>query len=308
MLDEIKLLQFKEKMKLFGYAVRSVEGYAAEVRRFFCYLEEKENLKSILDAESSHLKAWQAHICFGKFRDNKPLTPGTLLTRLVAVKTFFRIMHQENLYPHNYAPCIIMPKKRRPLPRNIPTVDEMRRLLQAVVPDNPLGIRNRFMLELLYATGIRSEELRTRSVQDLSIQEKTLFVHGKGAKDRVVPLGNWVIPYALEYLHAARPYLVRLTKTNLLFPTINGFMLDSSCLHKLIKAYRIKAGITMNISPHTFRHACATHMLAAGADIRYVQELLGHSDLSSTQIYTKVTIGDLKLAHAKYHPANQQDF
>ena len=135
-----------------------------------------------------------------------------------------------------------------------------------------------------------------------------MLVTGKGSRDRVVPIGEWVIPYALEYLHCGRPYLVRLIASDLLFPTRNGRMMDSSTLDKNVKRYAQAAGITINMSPHVFRHACATHMIQAGADIRYVQELLGHRDLGSTQVYTSVTITDLKKAHAKYHPANRDDF
>jgi integrase/recombinase XerD len=135
-----------------------------------------------------------------------------------------------------------------------------------------------------------------------------LHVTGKGSKDRVVPIGEWVIPYALEYLHTARPWLVRLTKTDLLFPSCNGRLLDGQALGWIIRTYTAKAGLTMRITPHTMRHACATHMIQEGADIRYVQELLGHEDLNSTQIYTRVTIGDLKKAHLKYHPANKDEF
>jgi integrase/recombinase XerD len=313
-MEEIKLHQFREKLELFGYAARTVEAYVNETAQFFQYLKDKENLSSLADLQISHVKAWQAWLTFEKFsragsRANaQRLTAGTVTNRLVAVKTFFKTMHQEGLLPYDYSHRVIVPKKRKPLPRNIPTVEEMRRLLQTAVPDNPLGIRDRFIMELLYATGIRSCELRTLSVYDFNIQERVLYIRGKGNKDRMAPVGNWVIPYALEYLHAARPWLVRTTKTQLLFCCRNGQMLDSSMLHKIVTMYREKAGFTTKLSPHTFRHACATHMLQAGADIRYVQELLGHSDLSSTQIYTRVSIGDLKQAHEKFHPANRDDF
>ena len=313
-MEEIKLHQFREKLELFGYAERTMEGYVNDTAMFFKYLQEKEGLASLAGLQISHVKAWQAWLAFEKFplagdrTVPQRLSASTVRNRLIGVKTFLRIMHQENLLPADYGQCIILMKKKKPLPRNIPTVEEIRRLLQAAVPDNPLGIRDRFILELLYATGIRNQELRTLTLHDLSIQERTLFVRGKGSRDRVVPVGDWVIPYALEHLHAARPWFARTTKTNLLLPTRNGRMIDASMLHKIISGYREKAGLTMKLSPHTLRHTCATHLVQAGADIRYVQELLGHNDLSSTQIYTRVSIGDLKKAHAKYHPANKDGF
>jgi integrase/recombinase XerD len=313
-MEEIKLHQFAEKLQLFNYAKRTIEDSVNNLKRFFLYLQEKENVNSLADLRPEHVKAWQTHMTFVKSahagtRDGTAyLSPNTIIKRLVALRTFFRIMHRENLLPYDYSASIIMPRYRKSLPRNLPNVEEVRRLLQAAVPDNPISIRDRFILELLYATGIRNLELRTLTVHDISIQERTLFIRGKGSKDRLVPLGTWVIPYALEHMHAARPYLIRITKTNLLLPTRNGCMIDASMLHKIVEGYRIKAGLPMRIAPHTLRHACATHLLQAGADIRYVQELLGHSELSSTQIYTHVSIGDLKRAHEKYHPANKESF
>jgi integrase/recombinase XerD len=313
-MEEIKLHQFREKMQLFGYAERSVDSYGKDIVLFFKFLEEKENVKSILDLKPEHIKAWHAYLTFEKFpkagdrRSKQHLSNSTVGSRLLSLRLFFKIMHQENLLPYDYTSCIVVPKKRKPLPKNIPTAEEMRRFLQSIVPDSPLGIRDRFMFELLYATGIRNEELRKLPLHRLNIQDRMILVTGKGAKDRAVPLGEWVIPYVLEYLHCARPWLVRNTQSDLLFPTRNGNMIDASGLDKMVKGYAQKAGITVKMSPHTFRHACATHMLQGGADIRYVQELLGHNSLDSTQVYTRVTIGDLKKAHAKYHPANKDDF
>ncbi|MBU2063444.1 MAG: tyrosine-type recombinase/integrase, partial [Candidatus Omnitrophica bacterium] len=286
----------------------------AMMRQFFRYLQENENLTSIQQLKEEHVKAWQTYLTFEKFprkgrnKGKRNLTRNTLACRFVTLRNFLRIMYQEKLLPFDYCSCIVVPKRRKPLPKNIPTPEQMRQIIQAAVPDNPLGIRDRFMMELMYATGIRNTEIRTALVGDLNIQERTLFVRGKGSKERLVPVGAWVMPYALEHLHTARPYLIRNTKAKLMFPTRNGWPIDSSMLHKIVNYHREKAGLSIKISPHIFRHACATHMIQQGADIRYVQELLGHEDLGSTQIYTKVTIGDLKKAHEKYHPANRDDF
>jgi integrase/recombinase XerD len=314
-MEEIKLHQFSEKMRLFGYAQRTISEAIAIMRLFCSYLHEHEDVTSFEQLTAEHVKAWQTYLTFGKFTKagdrsgNQPLSRGTLSRRVAALRTFFRMMYQERLLPYDYSSVLVIPKKRKSLPKNIPTPEQMRQIIQAAVPDNPLGTRDRFMLELLYATGIRSNELRTLAVGDLNIQERTLYIaQGKGDKQRIVPIGDWVMPYALEHIHTARPWLVRLTKANLLFPSRNGWPIDASMLHKIVNIYRIKAGLEIKLSPHLFRHACATHMIQQGADIRYVQELLGHEDLSSTQIYTRITIGDLKKAHAKYHPANRDDF
>ena len=134
------------------------------------------------------------------------------------------------------------------------------------------------------------------------------MVTGKGSRDRVVPVGGWVMPYLLEYLEAARPRLINpRDPLPLLFLSKNGRMITFANLGDLIRKYCKRAGIETNITPHTFRHACATHLLRAGADIRYVQELLGHAQLSTTQIYTKIDITFLKQAHKKYHPREKAD-
>jgi integrase/recombinase XerD len=308
-MEAIKLHQFKEKMRLFGYAERTAREYAEEVGRFFKYLEENEDMKTLSDLTVEQVKAWHAYLTFKKSERNKRLLAGgTVLNRLQAVKTFFRIMYRENLCPHDYTSFIVLPKTQKPLPRNVPDVVCVRKLLQAIEPAGLLGVRNRFMLELMYATGIRSQELRQLTLYRLNVQERTLHVTGKGSKDRIVPMGEWVTPYALEYLHAARPRLARRTENDVLFLSRNGWPLTKNNLNWIIDTYRVKAGLTMRITAHALRHACATHMIQAGADIRYVQELLGHEDLGSTQIYTRVTIGDLKKAHLKYHPANRDDF
>jgi integrase/recombinase XerD len=314
-MEELKLHQFEEKLRLFGYAERTIGDNLVEMKRFFSYLQEKENITALDQLQTEQVKAYQAYLTFEKFPgagDRQAayhLSRNTVRQRLFALRIFFRIMYHEKLLPYDYTPCLVLPKKRRSLPKNVPTQEEMRRIIQAAVPDNPLGIRDRFLLELLYATGIRSTEVRSLTVHDLNIQERTLFIgQAKGGKQRLVPLGDWVLPYALEHLHTARPFLVRLTKAKLLFPSRNGWPLDPSGLHKIVNFYRKKAGLDMKLGPHTFRHACATHLIQQGADIRFVQELLGHEDLGSTQVYTKVTIGDLKKAHAKYHPANKESF
>ena len=173
---------------------------------------------------------------------------------------------------------------------------------------NPLTLRDRALLELLYATGLRSEEVRAALLENFDRTEKTLFVTGKGAKDRIVPVGDWVMPYLLEYLEVGRPKLINPRDPSaLLFVSKTGRQITTANLGDLLRKYAEKAGLDMRITPHTIRHACATHLLKGGADIRYVQELLGHVDLSSTQIYTKIDITFLKQAHKKYHPRERLD-
>ncbi|MDD5342921.1 MAG: tyrosine-type recombinase/integrase [Smithella sp.] len=179
----------------------------------------------------------------------------------------------------------------------------MAALLDAINPATVMGLRNRAMLELLYATGLRSAELLGLTVDNLNLSDKTLFIHGKGAKDRIVPVGSWVVPWLSEYLQTARPKLItKRSPCDLLFVSKTGRRIPHANLCYIVAKYAVNVALPMLPAPHAFRHACATHLLAHGADIRYIQELLGHACLGTTQIYTRVDITMLKQAHGKYHP------
>lgn len=302
-MDKIKLYQFREKLELLGYSKRAVKDYPDYVRLFFEYLEKEEDVQSINDIKPEHITAYHAWLQYKRRKNGKYLSTVTVRRRLECVKTFYRVMHREKLVENDLAPEIITPKRQQPLPKHIPNEKEMKKLLDSIKPANPIGIRDRAMLELLYATGVRNEELRSVTMSNLDLTEKTLFVTGKGSKDRIVPVGEWVIPWLMEYLHAARPKLANTRKPcDILFLSKNGRMITNANLGDLIKKYAKRAGLQIPITPHSFRHACATHLLKGGADIRYVQELLGHADLSATQIYTKIDITFLKKAHKQYHP------
>lgn len=303
----IKLHQFREKLELRGYAKRTVKDYSGNLELFFRYLKHEEDVDDIDAAAPEHIRAYQAYLTFKKLKGESYLTTKTVRSRLLAVKAFFQIMHEEGLVPANFGASITMPKARKHLPRNIPDEKEMLKLLNAVPLSKPIGIRDRCILEVLYATGIRNQELRGLCLSDFDRNERTFLIRsGKGGKDRVVPIGDWVMPYLLEYLELGRPKLIH-SETGLLFLSKTGRKITFGNLGDMIRKYKNKARIETPVTPHTFRHACATHMLKGGADIRYVQELLGHADLSSTQIYTRVAIGDLQEAHRKYHPRDKQE-
>lgn len=307
-METILLHQFAEKLELLGYSKRSIAEYPYYMGKFCKYLTEHENIERLSDVRPEHLNAYHTWLQYTRFKHDRYLTGGTVRKRLVAVKAFYRIMHAERLIGQDYAPLISLPKQKKGLPRHVPTEKDMKTLLESIALKDPITIRDRAILELLYATGLRNEEIRTSTLDNLDLQERTLFVTGKGAKDRVVPVGDWVMPYLREYLETSRPRLLNPKEpTDLLFISKNGRRITFGNLGDMIRKYAKKAGVEHRISPHSFRHACATHLLKAGADIRYVQELLGHADLSSTQIYTKIDITFLKQAHKKYHPREKQD-
>lgn len=306
-MNEIKLHQFAEKLELLGYSKRCIKDYPYDFSLFLRYLAERENVRDIADITPKHLTAYHTHLQYSKFRGGCYLATSSVVKRLEAVKKFYNLMFSEGLIKHNYAPLITVPKKKRNIPRHVPGEKDMAAILDAIEPASTLTIRDRALFELLYATGLRSEEVRTVTVENFDRTERTLFVTGKGAKDRIVPVGDWVIPYLLEYLEVSRPKLVNpRNPLPIIFLTKSGRQINTPNLGDLLRKYIKKAGLDasnhINMSPHTLRHACATHLLKGGADIRYVQELLGHSDLSSTQIYTKIDISFLKQAHKKFHP------
>jgi integrase/recombinase XerD len=301
-MEEIKLHQFAEKLDLQTYSPRSIKTYCDDVERFFAWLSEHEGLQSLDEVNERQLSAYHAHLQYSKTAKGTYLATTTLHHMLYAVKLFYRFMHQERLIKHDYAHLITPPRQKRGLPKNVPGEQDIAAMLDSVKPTNLLDIRNRAILELLYATGIRNMELRLLTLEDLNLSERTLFIHGKGAKDRVVPLGSWVVPYLTEYLEAVRPKLLRSKKSDLLFVTKSGNEIPAENLCYIVRTRAKAAGITQRLNPHTMRHACATHMLRGGADIRYIQELLGHAELSTTQIYTHVDISMLKKAHKQFHP------
>jgi len=307
-MEEIKLHQFAEKLELAGYSKRCIADYPAQVRLFFTYLEKyEEEIHTIKDISIEHITAYHCWLQCTKLKKGEYLSSVTVRSRLGAVKTFYVLMHRERLVECNLAPLIHIPKRKSSLPRNVPSEKDMQNLLNAIEPVDNITTRDKAMLELLYATGMRNEEIRTATVDMLDIQQRTLLITGKGSKDRIVPVGDWVIPYLVEYIEASRQKLLNQKQTtNLLFISKNGRRISNGNLGDIIRKYTKKAEIGLAITPHSFRHACATHLLRAGADIRYVQELLGHADLSSTQIYTKIDISFLKKAHQKYHPREKE--
>jgi site-specific recombinase XerD len=302
-MEEIKLHQFAEKLALAGYLPRSIENYLSSMKPFVRFLDECESVRTWEAVTVEHLKAYQAHVQFAKINKGRCLSTVSVCCRLAAIKTFFHILHREGLLPVDLGEQLRLPMARKHLPRHVPSLGNVRALLEAAEPFTTLAIRDRAMLELLYATGIRSEELRTITVDNYDIHEHRLFITGKGAKDRIVPVGAWVAPYMRMYLEKSRPLLMR-QPTDLLFISRNGRKLNRNSLWRIVDAYAHKAGVPKTM-PHSLRHACATHLLHNGADIRIVQELLGHNSLATTQVYTKVEIGQLHKAHSRCHPREQ---
>jgi integrase/recombinase XerD len=303
MRNNLRLHQFAEKLDIAAYLPRTLETYCDGVKRFMRYLDEQESVKSIDDAQPEHITAYQAYLQFGTKEKTRFLAVTTQRQRLNSLRLFFEMIYAERDPRHEYGAKIVLPKTRQSLPRNVPAEEIVKTLLDSIDASTVIGLRDRTMLELLYATGVRSMELLTLTVDAVNLSDKTIFIHGKGAKDRIVPIGAWVMPWLIEWLEVGRPKLVpKRNATDLLFVTKTGRQIAHSNLSYTIRKYIERLGLSLRINPHAFRHACATHLLKHGADVRYIQELLGHANLSTTAIYTKVDITALKQAHGRFHP------
>ena len=250
---------------------------------------------TLADAERGDLLEYLAQRSQG---GSKPRTGARLLSTF---RRFYRYLVREGLRKDDPSARLDAPKLGRPLPATLSEA-EVEALLAAPELERPIGLRDRAMLEVLYATGLRVSELVGLTPDQLSLRQGLVRVRGKGGKERLVPLGEEAVAWLERYLREARPLLDRGRASEALFPNQRGGFLTRQAFWYRIKGYARAAGIDRPLSPHTLRHAFATHLLNHGADLRTVQLLLGHSSLSTTQIYTHVARERLKRLHAEHHP------
>ncbi|MGH8269809.1 MAG: site-specific tyrosine recombinase XerD, partial [Steroidobacteraceae bacterium] len=216
-------------------------------------------------------------------------------------RRFFRYLLREGAIPDDPTAQIAMPKIGRSLPKSL-TEEEVEALLGAPVVSDPLGNRDRTMLEVLYATGLRVSELVNLRYGQVNQNQGVIRILGKGNRERLIPLGEEAVRWLADFEQGSRGEILLERQTDFLFPTRRGDRMTRQAFWHIIKRYARKAGIPKELSPHTLRHAFATHLLNHGADLRVVQMLLGHSDLSTTQIYTHVARERMKELHSQHHP------
>ncbi|MFB8829589.1 site-specific tyrosine recombinase XerD [Azotobacter salinestris] len=220
---------------------------------------------------------------------------------LSGLRGFFRYLLREGVIASDPTLQVDLPQLGRPLPKSLSEAD-VEALLAAPESDDPLGLRDRAMLEVLYACGLRVSELVGLRLEQLNLRQGVVRVFGKGSKERLVPLGEEAIAWLERYLVEARVLLLGGRPSDVLFPSLRGEQMTRQTFWHRIKHHARVAGIDKSLSPHTLRHAFATHLLNHGADLRVVQMLLGHSDLSTTQIYTHIARARLQELHARHHP------
>jgi len=282
---------------------QTVETRQRALARFIAWCDERE-ITQPQDVTLPILERYQRYLYHYRKPNGEPLTFGTQQTMLVPLKSFFQWATRERHLLYNPASELLLPRLPRRLPKHILSVADIESLINRPDIATPSGLRDRAMLETLYSTGIRRMELVQLELYDLDTRGGSLTVRGgKGGRDRVVPLGVRACLWLDRYLEEVRPLLVTGQDAGRCFLTDFGEPFEKNRLGDLVKRYVERAGFKVIGSCHLFRHAMATHMLENGADIRYIQAILGHSDLDTTAIYTQVSIHKLKEIHAATHPA-----
>jgi len=269
-------------------------AYEDDLRSFLGFVRT-QGMKSLNQINRSHVVDY---LMSEKARGVKA---NTLARRLVAIKVFFRYLTQEGLLDRNVTDDMDSPRLWKVLPDTL-SIKEVEALLAAPGRDDARCRRDRALLETLYATGLRVSELAQLKLDDLHFDEGYVRCLGKGRKERVVPIGDRAIAALTEYLQQERPALEKGSGARQVFLTPRGRAFSRVGIWNLIKRYTLKAGIGKNVTPHTLRHSFASHLLAQGAPLRIIQEMLGHADISTTQVYTHVDPSRLRAVHHKYHP------
>ncbi|TWU24629.1 site-specific tyrosine recombinase XerD [Bythopirellula polymerisocia] len=274
-------------------AANTVEAYRRDLARFFSWLGSRR-LQSLSVNDLAEYPAWLGE---------KQLSPKSITRHVASLKVFFRFVQLEGALTDNQAELLGTQKLWQKVPQVL-SVSQVESLLSAPRKSDPWWLRDRAILELLYATGCRVSELATLKLADMHRAERYCICHGKGDKQRIVPLGRRAVEAVERYLADERPQLAERGKamSDALILSPRGTGLRRERIWELIKRYALRVGVPSEISPHSLRHSFATHLLAGGADLRQVQEMLGHASIATTQIYTHVDHTRLKKVHQQFHP------
>ena len=306
--------RFLEYLTAVNYSAATLVNYGRDAGVFLDWLTENTLLNSIADVTAAHLSQYQISLYRLETEDQKTgrkkqrLCAGAQANKLAAMKRFFLWLWQEGLIVHNPSASIQMPKQAKMLPRNILTPAEAKRLIESIPTAKPRDIRDRAILEVMYATGIRRAELVSLTIYDVEMQTGTMRIeHGKGDETRLVPLTETAVTALKLYLEESRPcFATEAGQIRLFVSSRSGGRLDADDIRRIVRKAGKNAHIKKHITPHTLRHTCATHLLKGKADIRQIQKLLGHRRLSSTEIYTHVDLGDLAEVISRCHPREKR--
>ena len=277
-----------------GLSKNTLTAYTRDLNKFTTYLK-KGHIRSFNDVKRSDITD------FMLFQKDRGLSASSIARGLAAMKVFFRFLAREGFLKTDIASVIETPKLWKHLPEAL-SLDEIDRLLNTPNLRDWIGIRDKACLELMYATGLRVSEVINLNIKDVNLDLGVIRCLGKGSKERIVPLGKVAKTAIKRYIDKVRIKLIKSSTETGLFITRLGRKMSRQMLWKIIKGYARKARIDKDIKPHTLRHSFATHLLERGADLRVVQEMLGHSNISTTQIYTHINKERLKSIHKRFHP------
>jgi integrase/recombinase XerD len=288
-----------------GQSDNTAKTYAALLGKFTAWAE-KQRLTDWKQVELKHLMAFLQHERTRPLADEpkestKRLSGESVYLEIAALRAFYKFAENEKLLPANIAENLSLPRRWKRLPRALSN-DEIARLLTPETPETPQSLCDQAILELAYASGLRLSELKNLRLEQLHLEAGFINVIGKGNKERVVPVGRTAVTALNRYIEAGRPKLVTPKSPGNVFLTRRGTPFASVTLWLHIKNRVRRAGVERNMTPHMLRHSFATHLLEHGADLRVIQELLGHANISTTEIYTHVTGSRLREIHRKFHP------
>ncbi|MBO0428181.1 site-specific tyrosine recombinase XerD [Vagococcus fluvialis] len=280
-----------------GLSENTIQSYKRDLSQYFSFLDEKE------------ISSWEQVnrylvLDFLEFLRNEGKSSATIIRMVSSLRKFHQFLRQERMTDNDPMQHIDTPKKTQRLPKTL-SIKEVEKIIESPDTNDALGIRDRAILEVMYATGLRVTELITLKLDDLHLSLGLLQTVGKGDKERIIPLGDVAIKWVNLYLEKSRPELLaknKKDKTSILFLNYKGEGFTRQGIWKNLKVYVTQAGIEKEVTPHTLRHSFATHLLENGADLRVVQELLGHADISTTQIYTHISKKRMADVYKTYFP------
>jgi integrase/recombinase XerD len=293
---------FMRSLVLENRSPSTVQGVKSPLNIFFRFLRG-QGINSIKQVTSEVIEDYRRWMYRQKTREGEPYAPSTIVGRLVVLFRFFQYLKKKGRILVDPTFGMDLPKSEVKIPRDVMNGDEIKLMLDQPDIRDPIGYRDRTIMEVLYSTGVRNQELRDIKLSDVNLIKREIKIEkGKGDKARIVPLNQVAVRFLEGYLTRIRPYLVTDDRQEYLFVAVWGGRMYATELGRMIKRYREQAGITKQITPHSFRHTMATQLLEAGMNVRYIQAILGHTSLKSTQVYTRVAVDSLNEKHRKYHP------
>ena len=293
MLDFLAYLEFER-----GLSRNTLEAYRSDLLQFGRFLTARGG--TALAAEGSDIGDFLEGLAAGG-DDRPPASPATLHRKAACLRSFYRHLRREGRIENDPTAAVSGPRRGRKLPEVL-TRGEVATLLEQPRGTDPASLRDRALLEVMYACGLRASEVIGLDVGDVDLEEGVVRARGKGSKERVVPVGSAAVSAVRAYLQRGRPALVRFGTESHLFVNFRGQALTRQGLYKIVRRHAVSAGLGERMSPHTLRHTFATHLLAGGCDLRSVQEMLGHADVATTQLYTHLSSQRLKDVYFASHP------